>query len=63
MPGAVLKIIAPAGTAVKEGDPIIVNEAMKMETPIAAPCDGTVAAINVKVGEHVQTEQIIALMG
>ena len=54
MPGVVLKILAKAGDVVKKGAPLIVLEAMKMEHPISAPYDGTVAAVNCKEGEMVQ---------
>ena len=45
MPGTVLNVVAPVGTAVKAGDVILILEAMKMENDIVAPCDGTVASV------------------
>ena len=50
VPGKVFKVEASAGQAVKAGDPIVILEAMKMEIPVVAPEDGTVAGINVSVG-------------
>ena len=47
--GKVFKIEAEPGTAVKRGDAILVLEVMKMETPVVAPQDGTVASIEVAV--------------
>ena len=54
MPGVVLKILVNAGDEVTKGAPLLILEAMKMEHQIAAPRDGTVAAINCKEGEMVQ---------
>ncbi|MCE2028853.1 sodium-extruding oxaloacetate decarboxylase subunit alpha [Sessilibacter corallicola] len=51
--GNIVKIIAAPGQAVEEGETIIVLEAMKMETNIAAPKSGTVTTIDVKVGDAV----------
>lgn len=62
MPGTVLAIKAPAGTAVKAGDPIIILEAMKMENEIAAPSDGVVASINVSQGAAVNTGDVLATL-
>ena len=51
VPGKVFKIEANTGATVKAGDPIVILEAMKMEIPVVAPEDGTVASINVAGGE------------
>ena len=53
VPGKVFKVEASVGQAVKSGDPIVILEAMKMEIPVVAPEDGTVAGINVSVGDAV----------
>ena len=62
VPGKVFKIEAPAGTAVKTGDAIIILEAMKMEIPVVAPQDGTVASINVAVGDAIENGDVLATM-
>ncbi len=54
MPGKILGVKAAVGQAVKKGDVILVLEAMKMENEIVAPEDGTVATINVAVGDSVE---------
>ena len=46
VPGKVLKVVASVGQAVKAGDSIVILEAMKMEIPVVAPQDGTVASID-----------------
>ena len=55
MPGKILNIKVSAGQAVKFGETVIVMEAMKMETEIVAPADGTVSKILVKAGDSVDT--------
>ena len=55
MPGNILKVNVTAGQAVKEGDLLLVLEAMKMENEIFAPCNGTVAQVLVSKGSTVDT--------
>ena len=55
MPGNILKVNVTAGQAVKEGDLLLVLEAMKMENEIFAPKDGTVAQVLVSKGSTVDT--------
>lgn len=55
MPGNILKINAVQGQAVKEGDVLVVLEAMKMENDVVAPRDGTVAQVVVAKGAVVET--------
>ncbi len=53
MPGKVIALIAPVGTRVEKGAPLLILEAMKMEHTIAAPAAGTVKAFHFNVGEQV----------
>ena len=62
VPGKVFKIEANTGATVKAGDPIVILEAMKMEIPEEAPEDGTVASINVAVGDAVESGDVLATM-
>ena len=62
MPGKILGIKANAGQAVKKGQVLLILEAMKMENEIVAPQDGTVASINVTVGEQVEAGAVIATL-
>ena len=55
MPGTILRVEVTEGTAVKEGQLLVVLEAMKMENEILAPKDGTVAQVVVQKGSHVET--------
>ena len=58
--GKVFKVEASVGQAVKAGDPVIILEAMKMEIPVVAPQDGTVASIDVAVGDAVEAGATLA---
>ena len=60
--GKVCKIEAQPGTAVKKGDAVLILEIMKMETPVVAPEDGTVASIEVAVGDSVEAGALLATM-
>ena len=60
--GKVFKIEAQPGTAVKKGDAVLILEIMKMETPVVAPEDGTVASIEVAVGDSVEAGALLATM-
>lgn len=58
--GKVFKIEKNAGDAVKKGDTVLILEVMKMETPVVAPQDGTVASIDVAVGDAVESGALLA---
>ncbi len=60
--GKVFKIAATPGTAVKAGDPVVVLEVMKMETPVVAPKDGVVASIDVAEGAQIEAGALLATM-
>ena len=60
--GKVFKIEAKPGQAVKKGDTILILEIMKMETPVVAPQDGTVASIEVSVGDSVESGALLATL-
>lgn len=62
IPGVILSIAVKVGDTIKEGDALLVLEAMKMENSITSEESGTVAAIKVKVGQQVlQSEVMIEL--
>ena len=60
--GKVFKIEASVGASVKKGDTVMILEIMKMETPVVATEDGTVASINVNVGEMVEAGALLATL-
>jgi len=57
--GLVVDIKANVGDAVKKGQPVIILEAMKMETNVNAPKDGKVKEIRVKKGDNVLFGQVM----
>ena len=63
MPGTVMKVLVKAGDTVKNGDTVIILEAMKMETPIPADRDGVVSAVNVNVGAVVAEGDALLTIG
>ncbi len=60
--GKVFKLEASIGQAVKRGDAVVIIEAMKMEIPVVAPEDGTVASINVAVGDAIEAGAVLATL-
>ncbi|MCI8710386.1 MAG: acetyl-CoA carboxylase biotin carboxyl carrier protein subunit [Dorea sp.] len=60
--GKVFKIEASVGQSVKKGDPVVIIEAMKMEIPVVAPEDGTVASIDSAVGDPVEAGAVLATL-
>lgn len=60
--GKVFKVEAKVGQSVKPGDAVVILEAMKMEIPVVAPQAGTVASIDVAVGDNVEAGAVLATM-
>ena len=63
MPGNILKVNVNAGDQVKEGQVLVVLEAMKMENEITAPCSGTVVQIVTSKGATVDTDAPLLVIG
>lgn len=59
--GIIEDVKVAAGATVKENDPLIVIEAMKMHTNISSPVAGTVKEIRVKKGDAVQQGQVVLI--
>jgi len=53
MPGTVIKVLVEPGAAVAARQPLVVLEAMKMETPLVSPYDAIVRAVHVREGDRV----------
>ncbi len=62
MPGKILAVKTEPGAQVKSGEVIMVLEAMKMENDIVAPQDGTIASVDVSVGDSVESGSTLATM-
>ena len=56
------KLEKSVGQAVKKGDAVVILEAMKMEIPVVAPQDGTVASVDVAVGDSVEAGALLATL-
>ena len=63
IPGVVIKIMVKKGDFVNEGDPIMILEAMKMESEINADASGRIIAIKVSEGDAVQEDQPLMQIG
>lgn len=63
MPGKVMSIKVAKGDVVKNGTPLLILEAMKMENDILSSVEGTVQAINVEVGKSVNTGDKLIVIG
>jgi acetyl-CoA carboxylase biotin carboxyl carrier protein len=60
--GTVWKIEVKVGDKVSEGQTLIILESMKMEMPVEAPCDGTIAEIRTKETAAVNEDQVLAVI-
>ncbi len=63
MPGMVIRYEVKEGDSVKEGDVVMILEAMKMENSILAPASGTVKQILCKDAQSVQKGDVLAVIG
>ena len=59
MPGKIMDILVEEGTEVKEGEPIIILEAMKMQNEIASHVSGVVQSISVKKNDSVMKDDVL----
>lgn len=62
MPGLILDVQVKEGDEVKEGDYLLVLEAMKMENTLTAPRDGVVKAVRIQKGQTVDKNQLLIEM-
>jgi biotin carboxyl carrier protein len=62
MPGKVVKIVAPAGSTVRDGEGVLILEAMKMENEIKSPIDGVVTEISVGDGQTVESGALLFIV-
>ena len=59
MPGNIVDVLISVGDKVSAGDPVLITEAMKMETEVQAPVSGVVTEIHVKKGESVTPDETL----
>lgn len=60
--GSVVKILVAKGQQIKKGEPILVTEAMKMETTMTSPIDGTVTSIETKAGKRIESGDLLLVI-
>lgn len=60
--GKVVKVEANVGASVKKGDAVVIIESMKMEIPVVAPQDGTVASIDCAAGDAIEAGAVLATL-
>ena len=59
IPGTVIKVNVKEGDSVSKGDTLAVIEAMKMETEVLSPSDGTVSEVHIQPTQMVQAKELI----
>jgi acetyl-CoA carboxylase biotin carboxyl carrier protein len=62
MPGKVEQVLVQIGDVVEKGQKVLICEAMKMKTPMASPCNGTVAAIKAEPGARINAGQVLIVI-
>ncbi|KMQ52718.1 Oxaloacetate decarboxylase alpha chain [Chitinispirillum alkaliphilum] len=62
-PGTIVKVLRESGKRVVKNEVIMIIEAMKMETEVKAPRNGLLISVNVKPGDSVVGDQVLALLG
>ena len=63
MPGRVVRVLAALGAVVRQGAPLVILEAMKMQNEIPAPVAGTVQEVRVREGDTVTTADVVVRLG
>jgi pyruvate carboxylase subunit B len=63
IPGTIIRYLVKEGDAIKEGSPMVILEAMKMENEIVAPVSGKVKTLSFKAGDKVPGGAILAIIG
>lgn len=62
-PGNILKVLVDVGSIVAKDQPLVVMEAMKMESEVKAPCAGKILEVHVSNGETVQASDLLFTIG
>ncbi|MBD3609491.1 MAG: biotin/lipoyl-binding protein [Gammaproteobacteria bacterium] len=62
MPGTIVDVLVSEGDSVNAGDPILITEAMKMETEVQAPISGKVVAVHVTKGDSVNPDEALVII-
>jgi pyruvate carboxylase len=60
IPGTVIEVLVSVGDSVRQGDDIVILDAMKMKNRLKSHVEGTVVAVNVKPGDRVTKGMVLA---
>jgi len=63
MPGKILQLKVSEGDSVKDGDTLLILEAMKMENEIIANASGSIKKVNVAANDMVDTGDVLLVIG
>jgi pyruvate carboxylase len=63
MPGKVVQVLVEPGDSVHKGAPLVIAEAMKMETAVTAPRDAVVVDVEVKQGDEIEAGELLVRLG
>ena len=59
MPGSIVEVLVKEGDEIEAGQPVLITEAMKMETEVQAPVSGKVTAVYVQKGDAVNPDEVL----
>ena len=59
MPGSIVEVLVKEGDEIEAGQPVLITEAMKMETEVQAPVSGKVTAVYVEKGDAVNPDEVL----
>jgi acetyl-CoA carboxylase biotin carboxyl carrier protein len=62
LPGKIVRMGIKTGDFVEDDEEMLIIEAMKMETPVFAPFDGTIKEIKIKIGDQVEEGDILVII-
>ncbi len=62
MAGSIKSILVKVGDSVKQNQPLVILEAMKMENQITAPVDGTVKSMDIAEGDNVREGHVLLIL-
>ena len=62
MPGKLVRVLVEAGAEIKQGESVLVVEAMKMQNEMKSPRAGVIVSINVKPGDTVNAGDVLAVI-
>ncbi|WP_419608710.1 biotin/lipoyl-containing protein, partial [Thiolapillus sp.] len=59
MPGTIVDVLVSEGDTIEAGEPVLITEAMKMETEVQAPISGKVTGVFVQKGDAVNPDEAL----